>query len=185
VRPERRQALAIRWLIESSRKRGEHTMEERLSSELMDAANNRGTAVKKRRILSQHHTPRQHVSLSAVGESPRTSYIFSFLSDQQSSYTKAFSLSFEHISIFAVKSDRIVVMLPFYMSPQQVVTKTSGKQTSFIRRKNCLCQSCGLGFRAFFCLISLWLVDECWLNQRFAGIFTAYSVGPCLLFCMR
>jgi small subunit ribosomal protein S7 len=48
VRPERRQALAIRWLIESARKRGEQTMEERLSAELMDAANNRGTAVKKR-----------------------------------------------------------------------------------------------------------------------------------------
>jgi small subunit ribosomal protein S7 len=48
VRPERRQALAIRWLIESARKRGEHTMEERLSGELMDAANNRGSAVKKR-----------------------------------------------------------------------------------------------------------------------------------------
>ena len=48
VRPERRQALAIRWLIEASRKRGENTMEERLSAELMDAANNRGTAVKKR-----------------------------------------------------------------------------------------------------------------------------------------
>jgi small subunit ribosomal protein S7 len=48
VRPERRQALAIRWLIESARKRGENTMEERLSGELMDAANNRGTAVKKR-----------------------------------------------------------------------------------------------------------------------------------------
>jgi small subunit ribosomal protein S7 len=48
VRPERRQALAIRWLIDSARKRGEHTMEERLSGELMDAANNRGTAVKKR-----------------------------------------------------------------------------------------------------------------------------------------
>ncbi|WP_270936519.1 30S ribosomal protein S7 [Falsiroseomonas oryzae] len=48
VRPERRQALAIRWLIEAARKRGEHTMEERLSAELMDAANNRGTAVKKR-----------------------------------------------------------------------------------------------------------------------------------------
>jgi len=48
VRPERRQALAIRWLIESARKRGEHTMEERLSGELLDAANNRGTAVKKR-----------------------------------------------------------------------------------------------------------------------------------------
>jgi len=48
VRMERRQALAIRWLIDAARKRGEHTMEERLSSELMDAANNRGTAVKKR-----------------------------------------------------------------------------------------------------------------------------------------
>jgi small subunit ribosomal protein S7 len=48
VRAERRQALAIRWIIEAARKRGEHTMEERLSGELMDAANNRGTAVKKR-----------------------------------------------------------------------------------------------------------------------------------------
>jgi small subunit ribosomal protein S7 len=48
VRPERRQALAIRWLIESARKRGEHTMEDRLSAELLDAANNRGSAVKKR-----------------------------------------------------------------------------------------------------------------------------------------
>ena len=48
VRPERRQALAIRWLIEAARKRGENTMEERLSAELLDAANNRGTAVKKR-----------------------------------------------------------------------------------------------------------------------------------------
>jgi small subunit ribosomal protein S7 len=48
VRPERRQALAIRWLIDAARRRGEKTMEERLSAELMDAANNRGTAVKKR-----------------------------------------------------------------------------------------------------------------------------------------
>ncbi len=48
VRPERRQALAIRWLIDAARKRGEQTMEERLSAELMDAANNRGSAVKKR-----------------------------------------------------------------------------------------------------------------------------------------
>jgi small subunit ribosomal protein S7 len=48
VRMERRQALAIRWIIDSSRKRGEHTMEERLSNELMDAVNNRGSAVKKR-----------------------------------------------------------------------------------------------------------------------------------------
>ena len=48
VRAERRQALAIRWLIDAARKRGEHTMEERLSNELMDAVNNRGSAVKKR-----------------------------------------------------------------------------------------------------------------------------------------
>ena len=48
VRPERAQALAIRWLITASRNRNENTMEERLAAELMDAANNRGTAVKKR-----------------------------------------------------------------------------------------------------------------------------------------
>ena len=48
VRPERRQALAIRWLITAARNRNETTMIERLSGELMDAANNRGTAVKKR-----------------------------------------------------------------------------------------------------------------------------------------
>ena len=48
VRAERAQALAIRWLIDSSRKRGETTMVDRLSAELMDAANNRGNAVKKR-----------------------------------------------------------------------------------------------------------------------------------------
>ena len=48
VRTERRQALAIRWIIDAARKRGEHTMEERLSNELLDAANNRGAAVKKR-----------------------------------------------------------------------------------------------------------------------------------------
>ena len=48
VRAERRQALAIRWLIDASRKRGETTMQERLSNELTDAVNNRGSAVKKR-----------------------------------------------------------------------------------------------------------------------------------------
>ena len=48
VRNERRQALAIRWLIAAARARNENTMEERLSGELLDAANNRGTAVKKR-----------------------------------------------------------------------------------------------------------------------------------------
>ena len=48
VRMERRQALAIRWLITSARGRNERTMVERLSGEFLDAANNRGNAVKKR-----------------------------------------------------------------------------------------------------------------------------------------
>ena len=48
VRNERRQTLAIRWLIASARARNEKTMVERLSAELLDAANNRGAAVKKR-----------------------------------------------------------------------------------------------------------------------------------------
>jgi small subunit ribosomal protein S7 len=48
VRAERRQALAIRWIITAARGRNEKTMVERLSGELLDAANNRGTAVKKR-----------------------------------------------------------------------------------------------------------------------------------------
>lgn len=48
VRNERRQALAIRWLIAAARSRNERTMVERLSGELLDASNSRGTAVKKR-----------------------------------------------------------------------------------------------------------------------------------------
>ncbi|MCX7342415.1 MAG: 30S ribosomal protein S7, partial [Hyphomicrobiales bacterium] len=48
VRMERRQALAIRWIIQAARGRNDKTMVERLSAELMDAANNRGNAVKKR-----------------------------------------------------------------------------------------------------------------------------------------
>ncbi|WP_353893428.1 30S ribosomal protein S7 [Proteinivorax hydrogeniformans] len=48
VRPERRRTLGIRWIVEYSRKRGEKTMMERLSSELMDAANSMGGSVKKR-----------------------------------------------------------------------------------------------------------------------------------------
>ena len=48
VRSERREALAIRWLIKASRTRNENTMEERLAAELMDAINSRGAAVKKR-----------------------------------------------------------------------------------------------------------------------------------------
>ena len=48
VRPVRRQALAIRWIIQAARGRNDKTMVDRLSAELMDAANNRGNAVKKR-----------------------------------------------------------------------------------------------------------------------------------------
>ena len=48
VRPERREALAIRWLISAAKGRNEKTMEERLAGELLDAVNGRGTAVKKR-----------------------------------------------------------------------------------------------------------------------------------------
>jgi small subunit ribosomal protein S7 len=48
VRSDRRQALGIRWLISAARGRNEKTMTERLSAELLDASNNRGTAVKKR-----------------------------------------------------------------------------------------------------------------------------------------
>ncbi|MFZ5966797.1 MAG: 30S ribosomal protein S7 [Bacillota bacterium] len=48
VRPERRQTLGLRWLVNYTRKRGEKTMDERLAKELMDAANNTGASVKKR-----------------------------------------------------------------------------------------------------------------------------------------
>ena len=48
VRTERRQALAIRWIITAARGRNDKTMVDRLAAELMDAANNRGNAVKKR-----------------------------------------------------------------------------------------------------------------------------------------
>lgn len=48
VRPVRQQSLSIRWLLEATRKRSERTMIERLSNELMDAANDRGAAFKKK-----------------------------------------------------------------------------------------------------------------------------------------
>jgi small subunit ribosomal protein S7 len=48
VRPERKVALAIRWVISFSKQRSEKTMEEKLSAELIDAANNRGAAIKKK-----------------------------------------------------------------------------------------------------------------------------------------
>ena len=48
VRPDRRQALAIRWIIEAAKKRSETTMTEKLANELLDAVANKGSAVKKR-----------------------------------------------------------------------------------------------------------------------------------------
>jgi small subunit ribosomal protein S7 len=48
VRPDRRQALALRWLTLFTRKRGEKTMQERLANEVMDAANNTGASVKRK-----------------------------------------------------------------------------------------------------------------------------------------
>ena len=48
VRPERRTTLGLRWLVTIARLRGEHTMQDRLAKEILDAANNTGAAVKKR-----------------------------------------------------------------------------------------------------------------------------------------
>jgi small subunit ribosomal protein S7 len=48
VRPQRRVSLSMRWLIQASRERSEKSMEEKLAAELIDAANNRGTAIKKK-----------------------------------------------------------------------------------------------------------------------------------------
>jgi len=48
VRPDRRQALGLRWLVMFSRKRGEKTMQDRLANEILDAANNTGAAVKRK-----------------------------------------------------------------------------------------------------------------------------------------
>jgi small subunit ribosomal protein S7 len=48
IRPQRRTALAMRWLINYARARGEKTMMERLAAEFIDAANNRGSSIKKR-----------------------------------------------------------------------------------------------------------------------------------------
>ena len=48
IRPERRQTLALRWIVDFARKRGEKTMAERLAGEILDASNNTGTAVKRK-----------------------------------------------------------------------------------------------------------------------------------------
>ena len=54
VRPERRQTLALRWLVDYSRKRSEKTMKERLAGEIMDACNNLGSSVKKREDMHKN-----------------------------------------------------------------------------------------------------------------------------------
>ena len=53
IRPERRQTLALRWLVQFSRKRGERSMSERLAAEIMDASNNAGNAVKRRETCTR------------------------------------------------------------------------------------------------------------------------------------
>ena len=53
VRPERKQALALRWITMFSRKRGEKTMEDRLANEIMDAANNTGASVKRKEDMQK------------------------------------------------------------------------------------------------------------------------------------
>ena len=67
VRPDRRQALALRWLTKFSRKRGEKTMEDRLAGEILDAANNSGAAVKRERRDAQHGRSQQGISLTTSG----------------------------------------------------------------------------------------------------------------------
>ena len=54
IRPERRQTLALRWLVDYSRKRSEKTMKERLAGEIMDACNNLGASVKKREDMHKN-----------------------------------------------------------------------------------------------------------------------------------
>ena len=51
VRPFRRNALAMRWLVDAARKRGEKSMAQRLAGELLDAADNKGSSVKKREVV--------------------------------------------------------------------------------------------------------------------------------------
>ena len=53
VRPERRTTLGLRWLVNASRARGEHTMKDRLAKEIMDAANNTGASVRNVKILTK------------------------------------------------------------------------------------------------------------------------------------
>ncbi len=68
VRADRRQTLGIRWIVMFARKRGEKTIEVKLANELMDAANNMGGAVKKKRRYTQNGRSKQSFrTLSLVG----------------------------------------------------------------------------------------------------------------------
>ena len=64
VRPERRTTLGLRWLVNASRDRGEHTMRDRLAKEILDAANNTGASVKNVKIHTvwQKQTVHSHTS---------------------------------------------------------------------------------------------------------------------------
>ena len=66
VRPQRREALAIRWLIKASRDRNEKTMKDRLASELIDAVNTRGSAVKKKEDTHKMAEANKAFSLSLI-----------------------------------------------------------------------------------------------------------------------
>lgn len=65
VRPDRRMTLGIRWLVNYARLRGEKTMDERLSGELMDAANNTGAAIKKKKIRIRWPKLIKHLLITA------------------------------------------------------------------------------------------------------------------------
>ena len=65
VRPDRRQALALRWLTMFSRKRGEKTMKERLANEILDASNNTGAAVKRKEDMHKWQRQTRHLHIIA------------------------------------------------------------------------------------------------------------------------
>ena len=69
VRAERRQALGLRWLVDNARKRSERTMSERLAGELMDATNNMGGAVRRRKILIRWRKLTRHLHTIVGNES--------------------------------------------------------------------------------------------------------------------
>ena len=77
IRPERRQTLALRWLVDFSRKRGEKTMAERVAGELLDAMNNTGAAVKRRKKCTVWPRPTR-LSLTTAGKIQTKRYCVPF-----------------------------------------------------------------------------------------------------------